>query len=257
VVWLLVRDLRQKEERLAKNLVDLQETREKLLLEERLAAVGRLSSAIAHEIRNPVSLISTAIATATHLSGPERDEMYAIASEEASRLVTLSTDFLSYANPRVPKMVPTSIADTVGYVSDACRAQASGKNVVLEVRSEEPLIAEADPGQLQQALINLVLNAIDAALPRSMVSIRAYARDHRISVDTENSGSPIPETEQTLIFEPFFTTKPKGTGLGLSIARNIARAHGGDLVLATNGPDRIRFSLSLPYSNGGRGAGRN
>ena len=250
VVWLLVRDLRQKEERLAKNLVDLQETREKLLLEEKLAAVGRLSSAIAHEIRNPVSLISTSIATATHLSGPEKDEMYAIASEEASRLVTLSTDFLSYANPRVPKMVPTSIADTIGYVSDACRAHASGKNVSLEVRSEHPLITDADPGQLQQALINLVLNAIDAALPGSTVDIRASASGQRITVDTENTGAPIPETEQTLIFEPFFTTKPKGTGLGLSIARNIARAHGGDLVLATNGTDRVRFSFSLPYSNG-------
>jgi len=253
VVWLLVRDLRQKEERLAENLVDLQETREKLLLEEKLAAVGRLSSAIAHEIRNPVSLISTSIATATHLSGPEKDEMYAIASEEASRLVNLSTEFLSYANPRVPKMVPTSITDTIGYVSDACRAHASGKNVSLEVISEQPLITDADPGQLQQALINLVLNAIDAALPGSTVDIRASASDQRITVDTENTGAPIPETEQTLIFEPFFTTKPRGTGLGLAIARNIARAHGGDLVLATNSTDRVRFSFSLPYSNGRTG----
>jgi len=90
---------------------------------------------------------------------------------------------------------------------------------------------------------------IDAARPGSTVDICASARDHRITVDTENTGSPIPEAEQTLIFEPFFTTKPKGTGLGLSIARNIARAHGGDLVLTTNGTDRVRFSFSLPYVN--------
>ncbi len=91
VVWLLVRDLRQKEERLAENLLDLHHAREQLLLEEKLAAVGRLSSAIAHEIRNPVSLISTSIATAQQLQGPEKHEMYEIASEEASRLVASAT----------------------------------------------------------------------------------------------------------------------------------------------------------------------
>jgi signal transduction histidine kinase len=257
VVWLLVRDLRQKEEHLAKNLLDLHEAREKLLLEEKLAAVGRLSSAIAHEIRNPVSLISTSIATAKQLNGPARDEMYEIASEEASRLVSLSSDFLSYAHPRAPKLVPTSITDTAAYVNDACRAHASGKHVHLKVVSEGPLTAEADPGQLQQALINLVLNAVDAAEPGSTVVVRAYAREQRACVDTENAGPPIPEAAQTLIFEPFFTTKSKGTGLGLSIARNIARAHGGDLVLAANGPGTIRFSFSLPLSNGQDGARRN
>ena len=250
VVWLLVRDLRQKEERLAKNLLDLQQAREKLLLEEKLAAVGRLSSAIAHEIRNPVSLISTSIATAKQLSGSEKDEMYEIASEEAARLVSLSSDFLSYAHPRAPKMVPTSIPDTVGYVSDACRAHAAGKGVTLKVVSDEPLLAETDPGQLQQALMNLVLNAIDAAPTQSTVTVRTYTQDGHIHVDTQNGGMPIPQAELALIFEPFFTTKPKGTGLGLSIARNIARAHGGDLVLATNDQDRIRFSLSLPSPNG-------
>jgi signal transduction histidine kinase len=98
--------------------------------------------------------------------------------------------------------------------------------------------------------MNLVLNAIDAAPTQSTVTVRTYTQDGHIHVDTQNGGMPIPQAELALIFEPFFTTKPKGTGLGLSIARNIARAHGGDLVLATNDQDRIRFSLSLPSPNG-------
>ncbi len=77
-------------------------TREQLLQEERLAAVGRLSSAIAHEIRNPVAMISSSIATAKQLAGAEREEMFEIASAEATRLVTLTTDFLDYARPRPP-----------------------------------------------------------------------------------------------------------------------------------------------------------
>jgi signal transduction histidine kinase len=256
VVWLLVRDLRQKEDRLAKNLHDLQETREKLLHEEKLAAVGRLSSAIAHEIRNPVSLISTSIATAKQVTGSEREEMYEIASEEASRLVSLSSDFLSYAHPRKPKPVSTSVADNVAYVSDACRPHASGKDVSLRVNVEDALIAEADPGQIQQALINLLLNAIDAASPGSTVTVSARERAEHVQIEVENLGMPIPAAERGLIFEPFFTTKPKGTGLGLSIARNIARAHGGDLLLACNGPDKICFALCLPIPNGKHGPAR-
>ncbi len=250
VVWLLVGDLRRKEDTLAKNILDLQEAREKLLLEEKLAAVGRLSSAIAHEIKNPVSLISTSIATAKQLGGSEREEMYAIASEEAERLVALTTDFLSYAHPRSLKPVATSVNDTVGYVNDACRAHASKKQVSLQVVISDPLSTEADPGQLQQALINLVLNAVEASDPGGKVTVKAYAQEHQLFIDTENSGAPIPESEQALIFEPFYTTRPKGTGLGLSIARNIARAHGGDIVLSSNQPQRICFSLTLPLSNG-------
>jgi len=257
VVWLLVRDLRQKEDRLAKNLTDLEEARERLLHEEKLAAVGRLSSAIAHEIRNPVSLISTSIATAKQVTGAEREEMYEIASEEASRLVSLSSDFLSYAHPRKPKLAFTSVADNIAYVSDACRAHAAGKDVSLRVNVEDTLLAEADPGQIQQALINVLLNAIEAALPGSTVTVNARERDQRVHIEVENAGAPIPLSERSLIFEPFFTTKPKGTGLGLSIARNIARAHGGDLVLVCNGPDKIRFSFSLPVSNGKGKTARN
>ncbi len=98
-----------------------------------------------------------------------------------------------------------------------------------------------------------MLNAVEAAPPESTVTVRAYARDHQVWIDTENSGNPIPDSEQALIFEPFFTTKSKGTGLGLSIARNIARAHGGDLVLTGNEPEKICFSFSLPAPNGQSG----
>jgi len=85
-VWLLLADLRGKEARLANNLLELERAREQLLREERLAAVGRVSSAIAHEIRNPVAMIASAIATAKQLTGEERDEMFAIAADEANRL---------------------------------------------------------------------------------------------------------------------------------------------------------------------------
>jgi two-component system, NtrC family, sensor histidine kinase HydH len=250
VVWRLVRDLRQQETRLANNVLELEQTRERLLQEERLAAVGRFSSAIAHEIRNPVAMISSSIATAKQLSGAEREEMFEIASAEAARLVTLTTEFLDYARPRTPSLEPTSLADTIHYITDASRAHARQKGLQIEVKVSDLLEVEADPGQLQQALMDLVLNAVDAAPANTLITLTAQRTDHRVCIDVENSGDPIPEPAVERIFEPFFTTKTQGTGLGLAIARNIARAHGGDLAMTMNGPQRICFSMILPMRNG-------
>jgi len=248
VVSLLVRGLREREVSLAKNVLELQRTRERLVQEERLAAVGRLSSAIAHEIRNPVAMISSSIATAKQLSGTEREEMFEIASEEATRLVRLTTEFLSYARPRPPKREPTSAADTLAYVVDACRAHVSQQDARIQVSAPDELAMEVDAGQVQQALINLIMNAVDDASPGSTILLSAHRHDQNVCIDVENSGDPIREEDLARIFEPFFTTKPHGTGLGLAIARSIALAHGGDLVLSANGPQRICFSLILPAS---------
>ena len=256
VVWLLVRDLRRKETRLANNVLELERTRERLLQEERLSAVGRLSSAIAHEIRNPVAMITSSLATAKQLSGAEREEMFEIASAEAGRLVTLTTEFLDYARPRTPDLAPTSVADTLAYVADASRAHASQKGLQIEAAASDALEVEADAGQLQQALLDLVLNAVDAAPANSSITLTAHRLDQRVCIDIENTGDPIPQPALGRIFEPFFTTKPHGTGLGLAIARNIARAHGGDLVIAANGPQRTCFSLILPMPGRARSMGQ-
>lgn len=248
VVWLLVRGLRQREANLASNVLELQRTRERLVQEERLAAVGRLSSAIAHEIRNPVAMISSSIATAKELSGKEREEMFEIASEESSRLVQLTTEFLTYARPRPLQLAATSTDDTLSYVVDACRAHVNQRGVQIQVNSLQSLEMDVDAGQVQQALINLIVNAADGASEGSTILLNAHINGHQACIDVENSGDPIREEHLSRIFEPFFTTKPKGTGLGLAIARGIARAHGGDLVLSANGPPRICFSLLLPLS---------
>jgi two-component system, NtrC family, sensor histidine kinase HydH len=250
LVWLLLTDLRRKETRLANNVLELERTREKLLREEKLAAMGRLSSAIAHEIRNPVAMIASSIATAKQLSGAEREEMFGIASDEAARLSQLTTDFLDYASTRPPNLTVIPVVDTVAYVADASRAHASQKGIRFEVNIPEELQVRADAGQLQQALMNLLLNAIDASPAGGTIALRTHNGNQNVCIDVENAGASIPEAVLNRIFEPFFTTKPRGTGLGLAIARNIARAQGGDLVLAANGPERVCFSLILPSANG-------
>ena len=247
LVWLLLVDLRAKEAGLANNLLELERARERLLREERLAAVGRFSSAIAHEIRNPVAMIASSIATAKQLTGAEREEMFAIAADEANRLSNLTTEFLDYARSRPLNLSEMVVSDVVGYVADASRAHASKKGVHFKLEVPAELTVCTDVTQLQQALMNLLLNAVDASPVNANVLIRVHDNNEgKIHIDIENAGAPISEPALSRIFEPFFTTKPRGTGLGLAIARNIARTQGGDLVLSGNEPGRVCFSLIMP-----------
>jgi signal transduction histidine kinase len=253
LVSLLVRQLRENENNLADNLLELRQARAKLQDEETLAAVGRLSSAIAHEIRNPVAMISSSLAMAKNLAidSEQRDEMCRIAAREADRLEQLTTDFLSFARPRPPETSPTAVLDTLQYVASVCRARAVERQVAIEVEAAESLEAELDAAQIQQALLNLVMNAVDASPRGAPVQLKAdWDGLSAVRVWVTNRGSEIPETVLPRIFEPFFTTKPGGTGLGLAIARNIARAHGGDLSISSNQPDNICFCLRLPAATG-------
>ena len=98
--------------------------------------------------------------------------------------------------------------------------------------------------------MNLVMNAIDASPPVATVTLSGKEVAGRVLIEVENRGDGIAPDQLGRIFEPFFTTKPRGTGLGLAIARTIARSQGGDLTLTENGPERVRFSVSLPATAG-------
>ena len=249
LVWFLVNHLHQKEARLSESLVDLERAKERLLQEEKLAVVGRLASGIAHEIRNPVAAIVSALSTArgSGLAASEREEMFEIAAKESRRLERLTTDFLAYARPRNPQKAPSSLDDTLGYVAEACRPRGNERGVSIQPHSSGGLVANIDAAYVQQALVDLVMNAVEASSPGGRVDLRAGANGGgSVRIEVENAGPSIPPASVARIFEPFFTTKPQGTGLGLAIARNIARAHGGDLVLSANEPGRVCFTLTFP-----------
>jgi signal transduction histidine kinase len=248
-VWFLVNRLRQREVTLANKLEELDRTRNRLLQEGKLAAVGRLSSAIAHEIRNPVTVISSSLRMTrrTDLDHSQREEMLDIAEKEASRLEQLTSEFLVYAMPRAPSKSPAQVSDILGYVASSCRAYGATKNLKIEVFAPEELLAETDMGQMQQALLNLLRNAIDASPESATIVLRGQFMDpDSVLLEVENSGPAIPEESLARLFEPFYSTKQVGSGLGLAISRNICRAHGGDLKLTQNQPGGVRFTIQLP-----------
>lgn len=252
LVWYLVHQLEIKQAKLYRNMLELEATREKLFAEERLAAVGRLASGVAHEIRNPVAMIASALATAAEPSADssEREEMFVIAVREAKRLEALTTDFLHYARPSVPQRSPFPINEIVSHVVSMTRMRASNRSIEVVSQQAGEAVGNIDASQVEGALVNLGINAIDATPDGGRITFRSRNDELMLTVDVENSGAPIPEHHLPRIFEPFFTTKSGGTGLGLAIARNVARAHGGDLWVSQNQNQSVVFTMTLRILTG-------
>ena len=247
LVWFLVHQLKLQQTRLSENMVELESTREKLIREEKLAAVGRLASGIAHEIRNPVAMISSSLTTATSpgIGEVDREEMLQIAAKESSRLEHLTKEFLSYARPSAPQRSQVLVSDLLIYTADVVKAHATKRSIEVACLPAEDLAIEIDSAQVQGALLNLVLNGVDAMSTPGTVELSATRSGAFIRIEVQNSGSPISDAVLPRIFEPFYSTKPKGAGLGLAIARRVAQDHGGDLWVSCNEKGRVVFSITL------------
>jgi signal transduction histidine kinase len=247
LVWFLVNQLKAKQVRLESSLGLLHTTRERLIMEEKLAAVGRLASGVAHEIRNPVAMISSSLATAAFptVSEGEREEMFAIAARESKRLENLTADFLTYARPTALRRTTGLINDLLAYIAAAAKARAASRSVSVSSELAEDLSFDFDAPQVEGAVLNLVMNAIDATPEGGKIKLNASIEKDMLRIDVEDSGPAIPASDLARVFEPFFTTKSAGTGLGLAIARAAAKAHGGDLLLSQNRDGCVRFSMKL------------
>lgn len=250
LVWSLVNQLRKKEFLLYRKVSELASARESLAREEKLAAVGRLAAGIAHEIRNPVAVISSSLATAAYpdLALEQRHEMFEIAQWEAKRLETLTSDFLSYAKPSMPQRVETAIAEILDHVVGATRIRAIEKSIQVESRPAHDVVAGIDALQVEGALVNLCLNAVDATPEGGRIDVKTRTEDGLLIIDVCDTGPAIPDEDLSRVFEPFFTTKGSGSGLGLAIARGVARAHEGDLWVSSNQNGAVTFTLSLKIS---------
>jgi signal transduction histidine kinase len=225
---------------------ELRKSRDRLVREEKLAALGRVASAIAHEVRNPVSMIAGAVAAARRPETPAavREEVFDILSQESQRLERLTQDFLAYARNRQPQLRDTALPDALALVAGLVRPRAAELGIDLVTGSDDASVA-VDPFQIQQALLNLALNGLEATPQGGRVELSARALPEGASFAVQDSGPAIPADSVARLGEPFFSTKPRGTGLGLAIARSIAEAHGGELTLASNLPGQVRFELRV------------
>jgi signal transduction histidine kinase len=210
----------------------------------------------AHEVRNPLSSLDI------HLQLLEEDLQEAplkirevtgvrldIIHGELHRLENIVKHFLSLAGPSSLDLHLVKIAKVVGYVCDLLRPEAAARGIemVMHVRDELPPVA-ADSAQLTQALVNLVINAIQAVERNGRVEVSAVheEKDGVLTIFVRDSGPGLPADKPASIFEPFFTTKPEGSGLGLWIAQQIVTAHGGGVEASNAAEGGAVFALHLP-----------
>jgi two-component system, NtrC family, sensor histidine kinase HydH len=211
---------------------ELRESYEHLRRADRLKALGEVAAGLAHEIRHPLASIGGALEIIESRAAAESPEVEfsRIARNELQRLDRLVVQFLRYARPHEPELREVRVRDIVDRVAGLTRVEADRATVTLGLEIPEPSPpACVDPQQIEQVLLNLVLNAIQASPAGTRVTIREAIEGPDLLIDVLDEGPGVPEEHRSRIFSPFFTTREKGTGLGLAIANRIVTAHGGDI----------------------------
>ena len=226
-----------------------------LMQQEKLASIGRLSAGVAHEINNPLTTVLTTAMLLQEEADPEGplfQELETIV-KETIRCRSIVTALLDFARQKPPQMKKASINDIVSGTLKLTRKQSAFKDIELSARLD-PAVPDIwlDPHQITQALINLVVNAIESTEAGGYITIStALEPDGRNTrIDVRDTGTGIPPERLRQVFEPFFTTKESGTGLGLSIAHGIIVQHNGRIDVASQPQQGTTFTITLPVDNG-------
>jgi len=224
---------------------------ERVKQQERLAAIGTLAAGLAHEIRNPLNgaqlhVTELDLALRDLEGGAELLETVKVVRDQIRRLGGLVTDFLDFARPRPLILRSVVVQEVLARTTQMVAAQARDKQVKLPVDAPPGDIElQADRAKLEQVLLNLTQNAIDALTSGGSVVLRARRQPRTVTIEVEDDGPGIPPG--TPIFDAFFSTKSQGTGLGLSITHRIVTDHGGSIDVET-APGRTLFRVVLPIS---------
>jgi two-component system sensor histidine kinase HydH len=237
-----------------RDLREIKELQEKVRRAERLASLGRLAAGIAHEIRNPLSSIR---GFAQYFQGkfePEtKDVKYAKAMvDEIDRLNRIIEALLDFARPAEPKLSSYSIEDVLNHALGLVQADIEVKEVRL-TRNVQSGIPEVmiDRDQMIQAILNILLNAVEAVDKEGEIAVSASTKGDNLQVTVSDTGSGIPEEDLPKVFDPFFTTRKSGTGLGLAIVHKIVENHGGDIRVNSRVGQGATFTILLPLRKGG------
>ena len=250
--------LRQRVHNLMENVdqtqSELQQSREHLLQTEKLAMVGKLAAGVAHTIRNPLTSVNMrlfSLERSLELSQTQQED-FEVISEEVRHIDTIVQNFLEFARPPKLKIQSISPSEVVDMALQLLRHRLESYGVQVEVDRQHRLpTVEADPEQLKEVLINLLVNACEAMGQGGSIVIReeegvAEPLGRVVVIRVKDNGPGIPKSVRDKVFQPFFSTKEEGTGLGLSIAYRIVEEHGGWLSLKSKEGEGTTFTITLP-----------
>ena len=219
----------------------------------RLSSIGTLAAGIAHEIRNPL----TAVKTFLDLLPQRLDDREFVTGfrdlslSELRRVTDLINDLLAFGKSTSAERRPVDLGSTIDQVLRLLDSTARKRQVELDLQVAPALgAAWADPDQVKQIVLNLVLNALEASPPKSIVSVNVVAGSAgRVAMEVHDRGPGIPGDHLESIFDPFFTTKEQGTGLGLSLVHQMVVEHGGDISVDSVVGRGTTFRVELPMAD--------
>jgi len=218
---------------------------------EKMAAIGHLAAGLAHEINNPLNIVSgfaEYLLEKTPPQDPRRSNLEEI-FRETGRCQRLVSDVLRFAKPKEPERAPTDVNILVEDTLALLKSQIKSGGIEVDARLSRDLPPlEADRDQLKQVLLNVCLNACQAMKDGGNLAIETGRRNGHIAVAVRDTGTGIPPAELRNIFNPFFTTKEDGTGLGLSLSYAMVEQHGGTIQVESrpNGGTTLTILLPLP-----------
>jgi two-component system NtrC family sensor kinase len=218
---------------------------------DKLASVGEIAAGIAHEIKNPVSGISSAakILMDEFNSDEEHRPVFQEIVRQTQRVNDAINNLLSFARPREPHFVETDFEFVILRSLKLIREHAKTSRITVEAQALTNIPpVTVDPEQIEQIMVNLMMNAVQA-MPEGGTLRILYGYDserQEVNAQIQDSGIGIPEDNIELVFQPFFTTRHRGTGLGLAIAHNIATSHGGRINVVSRVGSGTTFTVILP-----------
>ena len=232
---------------------ELKKTQEELIQANKFKVIGELAAGIAHEIRNPLGSIqgSLEILRKDYKVADSKYEFLNILLKEVARLNKVITDFLNYAKPALPHLIDTDINQLIGETILILTPQAGKKEVSLKTEPDKDLPRiKADPSQLKQAFINLILNSLEATEGNGQVLISTLQEKNKVLIKFQDTGKGMSEETEEKIFTPFFSTKENGAGLGLGIVERIVQIHKGEIKVESYLGKGTTFTLIFPVKGG-------
>jgi two-component system sensor histidine kinase HydH len=242
-----------------RDLTEIKLLQEKVKRSEKLAAIGELAAGVAHEIRNPLSSIRGFAQFLRHAlkDKPQEREYAETMVSEVDRINRVVTDLLTFARPTTVEISPTDITELIEHSVRLVEADALSREVNIRMEISDLTKLPLDTNQITQALLNLLLNALQALPPKGNIEIGAEldTSDSRLHLWVKDDGPGIPITRIEKIFEPFYTTREKGTGLGLAIVHKIVENHNGELSVISppkGMPRGCCFTIIIPIIVSGK-----
>ena len=237
-------------ERLAQNREEIEDLHKREMARaEHLATLGELAAGLAHEIRNPLAGIAGVVDVMSKelpADGPSRAVMGDV-QKEVLHIQAILNDLLSYARPRSPAFHPSDLNTTIEQAVLLARQQVLTKPIQISIEPNPSLPpVDHDPALIQQVVLNLLLNAIQAISKEGKVDVRVLKEQGFAVIQVSDTGRGIPTDALTKIFKPFFTTRSEGTGLGLSLANGIVQSHGGRIEITSVVQKGTQFKVWLP-----------